>query len=158
MQYWYRIQIKPNKYLNSFERHIRSLHSFVVTLTQDKWDPRWDDPKMKACQACKKREKTALYYYVLTASKVIIHIFKSSGELSLLEPVCCKKQQKKFLTSYWFEEYGTSEGPEWFQIDCIWVQVIPLIIQDQFYTIQNLFHKPVTGQELFFLFLTANRL
>jgi hypothetical protein len=22
----------------------------------------------------------------------------------LLEPVCCKKQQKKFLTSYWFVE------------------------------------------------------
>ena len=22
----------------------------------------------------------------------------------LLEPVCCKKQQKKFLTSYWFAE------------------------------------------------------
>ena len=32
---------------------------------------------------------------------------------------------------------GTSEGPEWFQTDCIWVQVIPLIIQDQIYTIQR---------------------
>ena len=35
-----------------------------------------------------------------------------------------------------------------------WVQVILLIIQDQFYIIQNLqnplFHKPVTDQELFF--------
>ena len=34
------------------------------------------------------------------------------------------------------------------------VQVIPLIIQDQFHTIQNLqeslFHKPVSGQKLFF--------
>ena len=29
-----------------------------------------------------------------------------------LEPVCCKKQQNKFLTSYWFAEKGTSEGPE----------------------------------------------
>ena len=29
-----------------------------------------------------------------------------------LELVCCKKQQKKFRTSYWFAEYGTSEGPE----------------------------------------------
>ena len=40
--------------------------------------------------------------------------------------------------------------------------MIPLIIQDQFFRIQNLqktlFHKPVTGQELFVLFLTANRL
>ena len=27
---------------------------------------------------------------------------------------------------------------EWFQTDCIWVQVIPLTIQDQFYTVQNL--------------------
>ena len=25
---------------------------------------------------------------------------------------CCKKQKKKFLTSYWFAEFGTSEGPE----------------------------------------------
>ena len=24
--------------------------------------------------------------------------------LNWLEPVCCKKQQKKFLTSYWFVE------------------------------------------------------
>ena len=29
-------------------------------------------------------------------------IYKSRGELSILEPVCCKKQQKKFLNSYWF--------------------------------------------------------
>ena len=29
-----------------------------------------------------------------------------------VEQVCCKKQQKKFLTSYWFTEQGTSEGPE----------------------------------------------
>ena len=44
----------------------------------------------------------------------------------------------------------------------VWVQVIPLIIQDQSYTIRtfrgSLFHKPVTCQELFLLFLTANRL
>ena len=32
--------------------------------------------------------------------------------LRKLEPVCCKKQQKKFLTSYWFAEQGNSEGPE----------------------------------------------
>ena len=28
----------------------------------------------------------------------------------VLEPVCCKKQQRKFLTNYWF-----AKGPEWFQ-------------------------------------------
>ena len=60
-----------------------------------------------------------------------------------LEPVYCKKQQKKFLISYWFAELGTSEGPEWFQTDCIWVQVILLIIKDQFYTIQNLQRSPI---------------
>ena len=49
--------------------------------------------------------------------------------------------------------------------DCISVQVTLQFIQDQFYTIQTLqirgpllLHKPVTGQELFLLFLTANRL
>jgi hypothetical protein len=36
----------------------------------------------------------------------------------VLEPVCCKKQQKmEFLTSYWFVEYGTSEDSEWYKID-----------------------------------------
>ena len=28
----------------------------------------------------------------------------------VLEPVCCKKQQRKFLTNYWL-----TKGPEWFQ-------------------------------------------
>ena len=58
-------------------------------------------------------------------------------------PGCCKKQQRKFMSSYWFAEWGTSEGPEWFQTDCIWVQVIPLIIQNQFHTIQNLQRSPI---------------
>ena len=31
-------------------------------------------------------------------------VYKSWGGLSLLEPVCCKKQQKNFLTCYWFAE------------------------------------------------------
>ena len=35
----------------------------------------------------------------------------------LLEPVCCKKQQKKFLTSCCFVEQGTSEDSEWYKID-----------------------------------------
>ena len=34
-----------------------------------------------------------------------------------LEPVCCKKQQKKVLTSYWFVQQGTSEGSEQYEID-----------------------------------------
>ena len=49
---------------------------------------------------------------------VSIFLFSISNSM-LLEPVCCKKQQKKFLTSYWFAEKGISEGPEWFQADCI---------------------------------------
>ena len=57
--------------------------------------------------------------------------------------------KKKFLTGYWFAEKGTSEGPEWFQTDCIGVRVTPLIIQDQFRIFRGpLFHRPVTGQEL----------
>ena len=67
----------------------------------------------------------------------------------VLEPVCCKKQQKKFLTSCWFAELGNSEGTEWFETDCIWVQMIPLIFQDQFYTYQNLQRSPYsTNREL----------
>ena len=34
-----------------------------------------------------------------------------------LELVCCKKQQKKFLASYWFVEQGTSEHSEGYKID-----------------------------------------
>ena len=34
------------------------------------------------------------------------------GCCALLEPVCCKKQQKKFLTGCWFVENGTSEDYE----------------------------------------------
>ena len=64
----------------------------------------------------------------------------------IIEPVCWKNSKTKFLTS---------EGIIWFQTDRIWVQVIPLIIQDQFYTIRfrifrgPLSHKPLTGQDFF---------
>ena len=34
-----------------------------------------------------------------------------------LEPVGHKKQQKKFLTAYWFVEQGTSEKFGWHKID-----------------------------------------
>ena len=52
-------------------------------------------------------------------------------------------KQSSCPVTYWFAEWGTSEGPEWFQTDCIWVQVIPLIIQNQFHTIQNLQRSPI---------------
>ena len=40
------------------------------------------------------------------------------GENNLsLEPACYKKQQKEFLTSYWFVEQVTSEDSEWYKID-----------------------------------------
>ena len=29
-----------------------------------------------------------------------------------LEQVCCKKREKKYLTSYWFAKLATSEGAE----------------------------------------------
>ena len=34
-----------------------------------------------------------------------------------LEPDFYTKWPKKYLTSPWFVEYETSEGPEWFQTD-----------------------------------------
>ena len=45
--------------------------------------------------------------------------YQSLGSVTTLnlEPVCCKKQKKKFLTSYWFVEQGTSEDSEWYKID-----------------------------------------
>ena len=36
--------------------------------------------------------------------------------------------EKKFMNSYWFGEYGKSEGYEWCQIDPKWAWVTPLII------------------------------
>ena len=61
------------------------------------------------------------------------------------------------MTSYWFAEYGASEGPEWFQTDCIMSPSdspdhAGSILHHSFF-IGPLFHKPVTiitGQELFF--------
>ena len=34
-----------------------------------------------------------------------------------LEPVCCKKWQKKFMNSYWFRKEGISRGFEGYKID-----------------------------------------
>ena len=53
------------------------------------------------------------------------------------------RNSKKKRSFDWFAEQETSEGPEWFQTDCIWVQVITLTIQDQFYAIQNLQRSPI---------------
>ena len=46
------------------------------------------------------------------AKKYLLHLLYITTKLYtvLLEPVCCKKQQKKFLTSYWFVD---SEDSEW---------------------------------------------
>ena len=37
--------------------------------------------------------------------------------LNQLQPVCCKEQQKRLLSSYWFAEEGTSESSEPYDID-----------------------------------------
>ena len=58
-------------------------------------------------------------YTLIKTSKIIMVIrwhtsvvLSVSGVQIQLELVSCKKQPKKFLTSYWFAEYETSEGPE----------------------------------------------
>ena len=61
-----------------------------------------------------------------------------------LEPVCCKKQQKKFLTSYWFVEYGTSEDSEWYKIDSGWSGKSLGLIYNQFGIIQVLQRSPIS--------------
>ena len=60
-----------------------------------------------------------------------------------LEPVCCKKQQKRFLTSYWFEEWGTSEDSKWYKIDPVWSrESLGLVRYNQFGIIQVLQRSP----------------
>ena len=58
----------------------------------------------------------------------------------VLEPVCCKKQQRKFLTNYWL-----TKGPEWFQT--LYSPDHPgSIIYIPFRIFRSpLFHKPVIG-------------
>ena len=58
-------------------------------------------------------------------------------------------------------EKGTSEDSEWYKIDPGWSGESLGLIYNQLRVTQvlsPLFCKPVTGQELFLLFLTANRL
>ena len=60
----------------------------------------------------------------------LLHMFK-------LEPVCCKKRQKKFMTTYWFVEYGISKASEWYKIVPKWLRGSLMLIWDQFDIIQN---------------------
>ena len=50
-------------------------------------------------QTCLQKKTLYLSLFVSTFFDVKIWVMSF-----LLEPVCCKKQQKKFLTSYWFVE------------------------------------------------------
>ena len=54
-----------------------------------------------------------------------------------------RNSKKKVTDQLLVCRIGELWRPEWFQTDCIWVQVILLIIQDQFYTIQNLQRSPI---------------
>ena len=62
--------------------------------------------------------------------------------------------KKQLLSSYWFEEQGTYEGPEGFQTDSKESKLLPRssrISLVPFRTFRRpLFPKPVTGKELFF--------
>ena len=92
---------------------------------------------------------------LLTTFHVLIVVFVLfEGDSDELEPVCCEKQQKKFLTSFWFVEQGNSEDSKWYKHQDSYT-----IRLESFRSFRGpLYRKPVTGQELFLLFLTANRL
>ena len=54
-----------------------------------------------------KKIEDALSDVSLSKQLILLKIpipYKVSCAANLLEPVCCKKEQKKFLTSYWFVE------------------------------------------------------
>ena len=48
------------------------------------------------------------------------------------------RRHSLWMAPYWFDKWGTSEGPEGFQTDFKWVEVNPMIILDRFSTVQNL--------------------
>ena len=79
----------------------------------------------------------------------------------VLKPVCSKKQQKSSWPVTCLQNRGLLKDLNDSKL-CIWAQVIPLIIQDQFYTIQNIQRSPSPQTSnppgFFLLFLTANRL
>ena len=60
-----------------------------------------------------------------------------------LEPVCCKKQQKHFMTSDWILEWGIFEDFEWYQIDPGWSGESLGLICNQFAIIQVLQRSPI---------------
>ena len=76
----------------------------------------------------------------------------------ILEPVCCKKQQKKCSPVTDLRNRRPLKDLNDFKLI-----PSPSDSSDHPGSISSifrgpLFHKPVTGQELFFFFLTANRL
>ena len=81
---------------------------------------------------------------------------------NILEWICCKEQQKKFLTSYRFVEQGPLKilNGKKFILDDQGNHLDSYKISLESFRsfIGPLFRKSVTGQDLFFLFLTANRL
>ena len=54
--------------------------------------------------------------YLIQFESPIGHFKKCIMKAAMLEPVFCKKWQKKFLTRNWFGEQGKSEGSEWYLI------------------------------------------
>ena len=82
---------------------------------------------------------------------------------SFIEPVSCKKQQKKSQPRNWFGESRTSEGSEWYQFGPLSAWVTPLIIHDRFGIIQSLLRHPYSqnqflGWDFFWRFFTAARI
>ena len=78
--------------------------------------------------------------------KLLIRFDLSSHSIEL---VCCQKQQKKFLTSYWFAELKDLNDSKLFvcesSIVSSRINFIPFISFRG-----TIFYKPVTGQEPFF--------
>ena len=68
--------------------------------------------------------------------KVRLVIDTTSIKVRILEPVCCKKQQKKFLTSYWLVDRGPLKV----------LNGIKLILDDQGNHLDSFTNKPITGK------------
>ena len=61
----------------------------------------------------------------------------------VLKPVCSKKQQKSSWPVTCLQNRGLLKDLNDSKL-CIWAQVIPLIIQDQFHTVQNIQRSPIS--------------
>ena len=58
--------------------------------------PLWEFHKLPSKIQCKAVLVRPYVLHVFLCRRIIkVFMYKSRGELSLLEPVCCKKQQKK---------------------------------------------------------------